>query len=398
MLDRRILGFSTFLTLLPSVGTTATLNLSKPLLPQCRTADRAKLTPDEIMVCDGVGRLNIPRTGATGQAVHSNSERDWRRSRPSAEAMARKAPPDTQVEQSQQDDDRCIPQKLFIRADPIDNFWYGVSPGAGDAKGASISYTNDHLAGTQTATVNGLVSYLLKKYCSNSDDVALAIWTSANGSWNEPLKKGGTDSTLRVGPDLQYRHYFGNYLLTDLYFDFRPYSQTDFRWQERAEGANLAIEPVVPSLWLGQGAPFSDYFSAFWALRAEADFVEVSDRGTTNLVAGRYDWFGGTLRAYMNLFVTQSGEHHWQPWLADRFSIVGSAQYFWDSRSSTEIRKYTAALQYKLGVCKKDNTDKTNPDCVISGSSSISFEYDWGTDKDTLVNVNQYLVKLNYSY
>jgi hypothetical protein len=43
------------------------------------------------------------------------------------------------------------------------------------------------------------------------------------------------------------------------------------------------------------------------------------------------------------------------------------------------VRYYTAALQYQL-----------------SSNTSVSFEYDTGTNKDTLVNTNQYLVKLNY--
>jgi hypothetical protein len=33
---------------------------------------------------------------------------------------------------------------------------------------------------------------------------------------------------------------------------------------------------------------------------------------------------------------------------------------------------------------------------VLSSSIAVSFEYDTGSTKDTLVNTNQYLVKLNY--
>lgn len=48
------------------------------------------------------------------------------------------------------------PKRLFVRADAIDNFWYSLAPpGAGltGVQGASVSYTNDRLADTQSATI-----------------------------------------------------------------------------------------------------------------------------------------------------------------------------------------------------------------------------------------------------
>jgi hypothetical protein len=73
-----------------------------------------------------------------------------------------------------------LPNSLFVRADPLDNFHYLIVPvngpsssadakgdSASMAKGASISYADNRQAGTQTATVNGRVSYLaLSEYCS----------------------------------------------------------------------------------------------------------------------------------------------------------------------------------------------------------------------------------------
>jgi hypothetical protein len=64
---------------------------------------------------------------------------------------------------------------------------------------------------------------------------------------------------------------------------------------------------------------------------------------------------------------------------------------------------YSAALQYKLGECKKATDSSAaaaaaKTFCTIQGSSSISIEYDSGTDKDTLVRVKQYLAKLNYAF
>jgi hypothetical protein len=49
----------------------------------------------------------------------------------------------------------CIPDQkaLFVRADPLDNFHYLVDPStAADAKGASVSYTDNRVTGTQNVT------------------------------------------------------------------------------------------------------------------------------------------------------------------------------------------------------------------------------------------------------
>ncbi len=59
---------------------------------------------------------------------------------------------------------------------------------------------------------------------------------------------------------------------------------------------------------------------------------------------------------------------------------------------------------YKIGPGKSKN-GKSEPQlaakafaCQVQGSSSISFERDWGTDKDTMAKVNQYLIKFSYAY
>lgn len=56
-------------------------------------------------------------------------------------------------------------KRLFVRADPLDNFYYDLDPNlkadTAAAKGATASYSNDRLAVTQSATVNGRLSYVL---------------------------------------------------------------------------------------------------------------------------------------------------------------------------------------------------------------------------------------------
>lgn len=89
--------------------------------------------------------------------------------------------------------------------------------------------------------------------------------------------------------------------------------------------------------------------------------------------------------------------------LGRRNDALGTAQYYCDTQTGTEARNNSAGLQYKLGECKKatDNSAAAaaaKTFCTIQGSPSISFEYDGGTDKDTLVRVEQYLVKLGYAF
>jgi hypothetical protein len=276
-------------------------------------------------------------------------------------------------------------QRFFVRADPLDNHFYAVNAGVGNAKGASVSYTNNQLAGSQSVTLNGLVSYVLTDSACIDNPIplspyisgfALAPWVSANGTLNEP-QKTGEQSALRSGFDIQIEAAQTGFF--DLQsFSVSPYVQTDFRGIARVQGVDLAWEPVQHLILLGQGRPLNDYIGGFWQLRAEADFYRVEERGLTNLTPGRHAWMGGTARANIYLFPIAS-EHAWPSWLLNRVSLVGTAQFFRDTETGKNIQYYSAAFQYAL-----------------SSSVNISFEYDRGTTKETLVDVNQYLFKLNY--
>jgi hypothetical protein len=280
--------------------------------------------------------------------------------------------------------DPCA-QRFFVRADPLDNFFYAVNAGYGNAKGASVSYTNDQIAKTQTTAIDGIVSYVVTDAACLEDPVplapyisgfALAPWISANGTLNEPFK-ATERSTLKTGFDVQVEAAYTG-LFDRQYFSFSPYLQTDFLDEARIGGINLAWEPVQHLIFLGQGRPINDYIGGFWQLRAEADLLQVDKKGLTNLALGQHDWMGATARAYVYLFPIAS-EHNWPSWLLNRISFIGTAQFFRDAVTGQNIHYYSAALQYAL-----------------SSSIAVSFEYDTGTTKDTLVNANQYLVKLNY--
>jgi hypothetical protein len=313
-------------------------------------------------------------------------------------------------------------QRVFLRADPMDNFWYTTVPGGlNSTKGASINYTNDRDAQTQKAMVAGQISYLLVPP-NNTDlntwgDFALATWFLADGTWNEPLKKP-ENSTFKAGFDGQVRFITADpvsqnpYQKWDLYFGVSPYLQTDFRQVERAGGVKLAAEARIPELYLDYGKanyPIN-YILAFWNFRPEADFREVANPGFTSQVKGTYSWFGYSARGTVDFLPLPTGNLWVDQWLVNRFVLIGTAQYYWDANSPSgnptnaspprEVRYYTAQLQYNLGSCSFPKTVEIGvyPDCVIAGDSSISFEYDVGTNKDTLVHAKQYLVKLSFKH
>jgi hypothetical protein len=132
---------------------------------------------------------------------------------------------------------------------------------------------------------------------------------------------------------------------------------------------------------------FNDYFGPGWQLRAEAHSVNVANTGETNLREGNHEWVGATARGTLNLFPT-SNYIPWPDWLLGRISLIGTAQMFYDAETTKDVHYYTAAAKYLL----------SDPSSNATPASSISFEWDQGINKTTMVYVNQYLLKLNYKY
>jgi hypothetical protein len=313
-------------------------------------------------------------------------------------------------------------QGLFVRADPLDNFHYLVDPAqpsssdsssssAGSATGASVSYTDNRAAGTQTATIKGRVSYLVvgQTPCDAPNTrepfiygFALAPFISSNGTWDEPLKKT-SNSALQTGADFQLAISTAWPVLDFSYLYASPYHQTDLRDLANVNGILFAWEPVLYKVFM-DAAPKTNnpYFSFFWQLRAEAEILNVEKPGLTNLAKGDHAWLGETVRANIGLF-PENTVIPWPEPIAGRISLIGTAQNFYDAEATKTAKTanyYTLELQYKLGPCKTPaaTTSGNSTACAIQGSSAISFEYDQGTNKDTLVFANEYLVKFSYAY
>ena len=326
-----------------------------------------------------------------------------------------------------------------MRADPLDNFHYLIVPlsstastadqkggSAASAKGASITYTNDHNADTQTAAVNGRVSYLaVGEYCGApyGDETmpyvhgfGIAPFVDGNGTWNEPVKKTST-SSLQTGVDFVAGLGFpgqGAFTSSEQYLYLSPYHQTDFRDVADVNGVVLAWEPQVLAWRLGVATKATNpYIDFFWQFRAEAQWSDVSKVGYTNLTTGSHELVGDILRANIALLPGSTNEI-FGPWMSDwvvgRFTLIGTMEDFRDITGTKSYEYYSASLSYKLGECvvppSSDGSSGTtskpevasSPQCAVSGSSSVSFEYDWGTDINTLVRADQYVLKLSYAY
>jgi hypothetical protein len=281
--------------------------------------------------------------------------------------------------------DPCDPQRLYVRADSLDNYLYGVTP-ASKAMGASLSYLNDRVAGAQTIGINGMVSYVaLRDLCPETplgdapfiSGYAIAPYVQGQGSLTIPQSKK-EQSTAKVGVEAEVEVARG-FPLRQV-FTFAPYYLTDYRGEARAEGSNFYWDAYDSDLHLGGYLNTNPYLGWFVQVRGEADMREVDAIGVTNLTKANYAWLGGTIRANFFLFPSTLEV---PSALRNRVSFIGEADWFNDARSGSKIYKYVATAKYNISD---------------SGNSSVQLQYTYGTDKDTLVFMNQVLVKLAYAY
>lgn len=275
-------------------------------------------------------------------------------------------------------------------------------------------------------------------------DVAFAPFVGSNGSWNEPITavtttattskkavegttstrsnnglttttvvpaKGGSITTvtkkyalsaLTFGADFQFDVSTIDLPISQHFFYISPYYQSDYIGAAQIEGVNFSYEPVLSHV-LNDGIINSGIYF-YTGFRAEADFSNVTNPGLTLQTKGEHAWLGETLRPTLTLFPlvdtpTTETDDWFTTWVSGRFSLIGTQKYFWDAATKQGAQYYQAILQYKLGACRVDPTAaQLGSPCTIAGSSAISFEYDWGTDINTLIKQNQWKVVLSYSY
>jgi hypothetical protein len=295
------------------------------------------------------------------------------------------------AEEPKTDPDACHPnQSVYVRQDRLDTYLYGITPRS-KAKGASVSYTDDSAAAERTLAVKGMVAIVpwrdpcIRRPAGHATDAAflsayaIAPWVAADGKINDPIKTN-EKSDLKIGLDTQFA-ISGGTLFNYQAIIFSPYYQTDFRGEARVAGITGIWQPYQYAIRLG-GSPtlFSEFLDWYWQFQGEVDIKHVDNVGFTDLQLGHYAWIGGTARLHLFLFPTSDLVPEF---LRNRLHATGTFQAYWDAYGSGEIWKYSVGLAYNI-----------TPD----GSTSVSIEYERGTNKDTLELVKQYMVKLNYKY
>jgi hypothetical protein len=281
--------------------------------------------------------------------------------------------------------DPCHPQQLFIRADSLDNYLYGITP-ANKAVGASVSYLNDQVGHTQTVGINGMVSYVAwRDLCPVTPEgnapfisgYAIAPYVSGHGSLTIPRSKK-EESTAKMGVEAAVEISRG-WPLRQV-FTFAPYYLTDYRGEARAQGFNAYWDSYDSRIHLGGYIDTDPYLGWFIQIRGETDVRNVDAVGVTGLDKGRYAWIGGTARASFFLFPNTTDV---APAFRNRISFIAEYNWYEDLQSRNTITKYKAIAKYNVSE---------------AGNSSVQVEYTRGTDKDSLIYLNQVLLKLAYAF
>jgi hypothetical protein len=290
--------------------------------------------------------------------------------------------------------DACAKQQgFYLRRDKLDISVYNDSLDSSKAEGAAISFTGDRENDTDTAEIHALAAWVFARNpCSPYGDPPIgrpyvsgyAFAFSVLGDGTLTADRTDEKSALKPGLDAQIE--IANGPIFDLqYLTATPYYQTDFRGEAQAYGFSASWQPYQLTWRLGgRYAPFSRPFDFFYQVKLEADGLRVNTPGLTDLTADTdYLWLGGTATLRASLF---NGLFGW-----DRLVWVTSCTYFDDANSSQTSNQNSNATVHLF-------TTNLSYNLTEDGLTSISVEYQNGTDRDTLEKLNQYLVTLNVKY
>jgi hypothetical protein len=256
----------------------------------------------------------------------------------------------------------------------VEGFGFGPFVGSDGSWNEPITTTTTSVAPSGKKIASGTTTTT-----SSNGITTTTVIPTKNGTVTTVTKKYAL-SALSFGADFQLYLSTLNLPSNLNFFYVSPYYQTDYLGAAKIGGVDVAWEPVVPHL-LNDGY-INPNFYFYTGFRAEADFSHVSNPGLTLLTEGQHDWIGETFRPNLTLFplVDAPDSDDWfTTWVRGRFSLIGTQAFFWDAATGQTAPSYQALLQYKLGACKVDLTKESlGSPCTISGSSSISLEYDWG--------------------
>ncbi len=114
-------------------------------------------------------------------------------------------------------------QNLYIRSDPLDAFSYPFPLAKLDGKGASLSYTANEIAKTQTFTTSAFLSYVLMRSDLAPDmSFAIAPFLYASGTAANPQNVRSERNALQFGIDSQLKLPGGSLFDVQLLGGMRP--------------------------------------------------------------------------------------------------------------------------------------------------------------------------------
>jgi hypothetical protein len=309
---------------------------------------------------------------------------------------------------------------FLLRQDQYDEVSYITGPDPGQViQGASVSYTKDQLASSQTAQIKGLAGISAfngytssvgscdaqSGYLSRTHDSPLlagygfGAFVLGDGNYTQPMMKTER-SALREGPSADFL--FCNAPIVPYQeVQLMPYFQTDFRGKASIAGFDSIWEPTDANILLGGRtdvyAP-KQIAGYYFRLYGEANVFRVGEAGLTNFKSHTdYAFLGGAAEVRAVLFENNPNV---PAALCGRIALIGTSRYLWNEVSQKPIYLYGAEVDYNLfGQNASTAKCKGSFEQVASGGSgSIGFSYNRGTDPTTLVDQKVYKVTFKLSY
>ena len=292
---------------------------------------------------------------------------------------------------------RCANDRFYVRGGaPVVGLQFGqgasfkAPPTADRARnvetGALFSITDDRENDVTTAAINGVAGFVITRNCNvPADDrinqpyfsgYVLSPWVLANGTLSDNDDLNGTD-VFQAG-------FAGQVGLVNAGFAYQtftatPYYQTDFQGEAEIYGGSLTWRPFDDALRLG-GSPrrMNSVLDLYWTAAATADLFHVVDPGFTSLVEDSgYAWLGGAVG--INGWILPAA-------FDDRLSFTTAYGMFWDANSNLTVDNFQASLNLSL-------LKKTDPNQI-----ALNLTYVNGTDRNTLVDKNQWTLGLTFRH
>ncbi|MER8569018.1 hypothetical protein NKH85_12550 [Mesorhizobium sp. M0924] len=308
-------------------------------------------------------------------------------------------------------------QKIYVRKDKLNALYYLYPQAPFDAKGASVTWSNDYLKDTQSLAIQGFVSYVpyapYSFHAGVDGDPSLSQvvvplqfsryaagpYVYGAGTIGSP-RKVGEKSALQVGLDNQFE-IIGGGVFNLQTLGISPYYQTDFRGEASIYGLTALWEPYKPQWSLGGTRDNGESLvSMYWRAIAETDVFRVAKAGETSYTDDtNIALLGGTVSLNGVLFqnMPQVGAA-----LCGRISFNAQYQYFWDAVSGDNLHNLHGEVDYNLGG-KKNYATRLCPDSPANasgtvGTTAVALTYDDGTDKDTREKRKKLQLQLTYQY